>query len=131
MSDDAVRGAEGESVRKKVVDLMDYAEPFLEKFPRSEKGYAGLATKIRQCFNSMAEREMDTHKCYYPKSVLKELNELDKQIQYAKFFVERAYVKKCIDLKRLSIMNDYLVQIGRMTGSWIQKVKASDNSRGR
>ncbi len=122
MSDKPTKGAEGESVRQKVADMMDYAEPFLERFPRPEKGYAGLATKIRMCLNTMAEREIDTHKCYYAKSVLKELNELDKQIQYAKFYVERAYKKRCVDQKRFNVMSDYLTQIGRMTGSWIQKV---------
>lgn len=52
MSDTATKGAEGESIRQKVADMMDYAEPFLEKFPRPEKGYAGLATKIRMCMNT-------------------------------------------------------------------------------
>lgn len=131
MSDIATKGAEGESVRQKVADMMDYAEPFLENFPRPEKGYAGLATKIRMCMNTMAEREMDTHKCYYPKSVLKELNELDKQVQYAKFYVERAYKKRILDKQRFNVMNDYLTQIGKMTGSWIQKVSASAKSDGR
>ena len=110
--------------------MMDYAEPFLDRFPRPEKGYAGLATRIRMCLNTMAEREMDTHKCYYAKSVLKELNELDKQVQYAKFYVERAYKKHCIDQKRFNVMSDYLTQIGKMTGSWIQKVTMSAKSNG-
>ena len=123
----SARGVEGESVRQKVADMMDYAEPFLDKFPRSEKGYAGLATKIRMCMNAIAEREMDTHKCYYPKSVLKELNELDKQVQYGKFYIQRAYKKKILDLKRFTIMSDYLLQIGKMTGSWIGKIKQSSN----
>lgn len=130
MSDNPTKGAEGESVRQKVADMMDYAEPFLERFPRPEKGYAGLATKIRTCLNTMAEREIDTHKCYYAKSVLKELNELDKQIQYAKFYVERAYKKRCIDQKRFNVMSDYLTQIGRMTGSWIQKVMETAKTGG-
>ena len=130
MSDKPTKGAEGESVRQKVEDMMDYAEPFLERFPRPDKGYAGLATKIRMCLNTMAEREMDTHKCYYAKSVLKELNELDKQVQYAKFYVERAYKKRCIDQKRFNVMSDYLTQIGKMTGSWIQKVTISAKSNG-
>ena len=125
----AARGVEGESVRQKVADMMDYAEPFLDKFPRSEKGYAGLATKIRMCMNAIAEREMDTHKCYYPKSVLKELNELDKQVQYGKFYIQRAYKKKILDLKRFTIMSDYLLQIGKMTGSWIGKIKQSSNTK--
>ncbi len=125
MHDAATRGAEGESVRQKIEDMMDYAEPILDKFPRPEKGYAGLATKIRTCMNAMAEREMDTHKCFYAKSVLKELNALDKQIQYAKFYVARAHNKRLIDRKKFGTLNDYLTQIGKMTGSWIIKVKAT------
>lgn len=131
MSDTVTKGAEGESIRQKVADMMDYAEPFLEKFPRPEKGYAGLVTKIRMCMNTMAEREMDTHKCYYAKSVLKELNELDKQVQYAKFYVERAYKKRILDQKRFNVMSDYLSQIGKMTGSWINKVNATAQNNGR
>ena len=42
MSDTATKGAEGESIRQKVADMMDYAEPFLEKFPRPEKGRKGM-----------------------------------------------------------------------------------------
>ena len=47
MREDATKGAERESVLTKVSDAMDYIEPFLDKFPRPEKGYAGLATRIR------------------------------------------------------------------------------------
>ena len=70
---------------------------------------------------------MDTRKCRYAKSTLKELNELDKQVQYAKFYVARAYKKKILDHKRFGEVNDYLAQIGKMTGSWISVVsKAVD-----
>ena len=74
---------------------------------------------------------MDTHKCYYAKSVLKELNELDKQVQYAKFYVERAYKKRILDQKRFNVMSDYLSQIGKMTGSWINKVNATAQNHDR
>ena len=76
MRDEATKGAERESVLTKIEDAMDYIEPFLDKFPRPEKGYAGLATRIRQTLCTMAERAMDTQKCFYAKSTLKELTEL-------------------------------------------------------
>lgn len=126
----ATRGAEKESVLTKISDMMDYSEPFLDKFPRPEKSYCGLATKIRHCMQSMAERAMDTQKCYYPKSVLKELNELDKQIMYAKFYVKRAHTKGYLNFHRFEVVSDYLTQVGKMTGSWIAKVKESDKSNG-
>ena len=124
----ATRGAEKESVLTKISDMMDYSEPFLDKFPRPEKSYCGLATKIRHCMQSMAERAMDTQKCYYPKSVLKELNELDKQIMYAKFYVKRAHTKGYLNFHRFEVVSDYLTQVGKMTGTWIAKVKESDKS---
>lgn len=123
--DEPVRGAEGQSVLTKIADLIDYIEPFMDRMPRADKGHEGLGTKLRGCIYAMAERAMDTRKCRYAKSTLKELNELDKQIQYAKFYVARAYKKKIIDHKRFEEANDYLVQIGKMTGSWISVVSKS------
>lgn len=131
MGEEKSGGEETCRVIQKIKDLMDYAEPQLDKFPRPEKGYAGLATKIRMCFNTMAERTMDTQKCFYAKSTLKELNELDKQIQYAKFYVERAKKKGILDFKKFEIISDYLDQIGKMTGSWIGKVLESEKNNGK
>lgn len=131
MSEERTGGEDTGRVLQKLKDLMDYAEPQLDKFPRPEKGYAGLATKIRMCFNTMAERAMATQKCFYAKSTLKELNELDKQIQYAKFYVERAKKKGILDFKKFEIMSDYLDQIGKMTGSWIGKVMESEKNNGK
>ena len=122
----ATQGAEGESVLTKTEDAMDYIEPFLDKFPRPEKGYAGLATKIRQCLNGMAECAMNTQKCHYAKSVLKELNDLDKQLMYCRFYAKRAQKKKVMSLHTYATFgNDYLNEIGKMLGSWIKKVAAT------
>ena len=120
--DEPVKGAEGQSVLTKIADLIDYAEPFIDKMPKTDKGREGLGTKLRECFYVMAERAMDTRKCRYAKSTLKELNDLDKHLQYAKFYVERAYAKKSIDRQRHTQINDRLEEIGKMTGSWIKTV---------
>ena len=131
MREDATKGAERESVLTKVSDAMDYIEPFLDKFPRPEKGYAGLATKIRQTLNAMAERAMDTQKCHYSKSTLKELTELDKQLSYCRFYAKRAKEKKVMALHTYSVFNDYLTEIGKMLGSWIKTVEASEQKEAR
>lgn len=111
---------------QKIEDMMDYAFPEIDKFPRTERGYKGLATILRGIMDEMARRCLDTKKCYYAKSVLKELNELDKQIAYGKFYVKLAYRRKLFPYKKFEIINDYLEQIGKMTGSWISKVMESE-----
>ena len=126
--EEATSGAERESVLTKLEDTMDYIEPFLDKFPRPEKGYAGLATKIRMTMNAMAERAMDTQKCYYAKSTLKELNELDKQLMYCRFYAKRAKKKAVMSLHTFSTFDGYLYEIGCMLGSWIKTVRASEEA---
>ena len=128
MRNDATKGAERESVLTKVADAMDYIEPFLDKFPRPEKGYAGLATRIRQTLNAMAERAMDTQKCHYAKSTMKELTELDKQLMYCRFYARRAKEKKAMSLHTYSVVNDHLTEIGNMLGGWIRVVRAAEEA---
>ena len=36
--DEPVKGAEGQSVLTKIGDLIDYAEPFIDKTPETDKG---------------------------------------------------------------------------------------------
>lgn len=111
---------------QKIEDLIGYAFPQIDKFPRQERSYGGLATKLRATIMNMAERCLDTKKCYYPKSTIKVLNELDKEIQYAKFWTKTAYQMGYFNIQRLSVMNDYLDQIGKLTGSWIKTVMESE-----
>ncbi len=113
-------------VLQKIEDMMRYAFPQIDKLPRNERSYSGMATKLRSVMMNMAERCLDTQKCFYAKSVLKELNELDKQIQYGKYYVKAAYDMKLFTMKNFKIINEYLEQIGKMTGSWIKTVTESE-----
>jgi len=121
----------GDRTLQKIEDMMDYTIPELDKFPKTEKGYRGIATIIREIMDEMAKRCLDIKKCYYGKSVLKELNELDKQIAYGKFYVKLAYRRKLWTYKKFEMVNDYLEQIGKMTGSWISKVMEAEAKHGK
>ena len=114
---------------QKIEDMMRYAFPQIDKFPRNERSSSGMATKLRSVMFNMAERCLDTQKCFYAKSVLKELNEMDKQIQYGKYYVKVAYDMKLFTMKSFKIINDYLEQIGKMTGSWIKTVTESEDKK--
>lgn len=111
---------------QKIEDMIRYAFPEIDKFPRQERSYGGMATKLRMIMMNMVERCLDTKKCYYAKSVLKELNDLDKEIAYGKFYVKAAYDMKLLPMKKFSIINDYLEQIGKMTGSWINTIMEAE-----
>lgn len=123
MSDKYNQDEEKSRVITKIKELMDYLEPQLDKFPRSEKSYAGIATRMRMCMNAMAESCVGAEMSWYAKSVLKELFELDKQIQYARFYTERCKSKKYFEFRRFEIVMNYLEEIGKMTGAWIKKVE--------
>lgn len=111
-----------EPTLQKIEDLIEYAYPQIDKFPRSERGYEGMATRLKGIMARMADRANDTKKCYYPKSLLKTLGELDKEIAYCKFWVKVAKDLKLLPFDKFSNINDYLSEIGRMTGSWIKTV---------
>ena len=120
--EEEVKVEEGDRTLQKIEDMMVYAFPQMDKFPRTERGYAGMTTIIRTAMMKMSEHCLDTKKCYYAKSVLKELNELDKEIAHCKFYVKLAYKNGLFPAKTFGIVSDYLAQIGKMTGSWINTI---------
>lgn len=107
----------------KIQDMIEYAFPQIDKFPRPEKSYEGMATRLKGIMARMAENCMDTKKCYYAKSLLKQLDELDREIMHCKFWVKVAYQTKLFSFKNFEVINDYLEQIGKMTGSWMNTVR--------
>lgn len=110
----------------KIQDMIEYAFPQIDKFPRPEKSYEGMATRLKGIMARMAENCMDTKKCYYAKSLLKQLDELDREIMHCKFWVKVAYQTKLFSFKNFEVINDYLEQIGKMTGSWMNTVREAE-----
>lgn len=126
MSDAENKSKNRDRTLQKIEDMIQYAFPQIDKFPRPERSYGGMATKLRMVMMNMADRCLDTKKCYYAKSVLKELNELDKEIAHGKFYVKVAHDMKLLPMKQFSIINGYLEQIGKMTGSWINTIMEAE-----
>lgn len=120
------KGDSRDRTLQKIEDMIRYAFPEIDKFPRQERSYGGMATKLRTIMMNIADRCLDTKKCYYAKSVLKELNELDKEIAYGKFYMKVAFDMKLFPFKSFEIINDYLEQIGKMTGKWISTIMEAE-----
>lgn len=114
----------------KIQDMIEYAFPQIDKLPRPEKSYEGMATRLKGIMARMADHCIDTQKCYYAKSLLKQLDELDKEIQHCKFWVKVAYRTKLFSFTNFEVINDYLTQIGKMTGSWMNTVREAEKKEG-
>lgn len=110
----------------KIEDMIEYAFPQIEKFPKSQRGSEGMSTRLMGIMARMADYCMDTKKCYYAKSLLKQLDELDKEIAHCKFWVKVSYNLKYFSYERFEIINNYLTEIGKMTGSWINTVREAE-----
>lgn len=114
------------SCLQKIEDMMEYADPVMNSMPRTEKGYSGLATKIRATMQSMADKSMDAQKAHYAKSTLKELGELDNLIEHCHFYIKHAKRMKLISFTQFDMINGYLSEVGKITGAWIKTVMESE-----
>lgn len=104
----------GEHAIQKIEDMYEYAYPALAQFPKSEK-YA-MAADIKRCMDALLERCIEAEKAYYKKTTLREM---DCAVAKLKHYVKLAYRLRFLPEKKFHILNDYLDQIGRMTGAWI------------
>lgn len=123
------KDGELKGVQLKINDMWDHIDPFLDAFPRSEKGYAGLGTLMKLTIAKMAEAALDATKEYTAKSVLKDLHELDKLNQHLTYYLDRAEKKKIISGRHADSTRDYITDIGRLTGGWIRTINESEKSK--
>lgn len=108
---------------QKIEDMMEYAYPVLQQFPKAEK--YSMAADLKRCMDIMLERCVEAEKAYYKKTTLREL---DVPVAKCKTYVKMAYRLKFMSYKKFEIINDYLTQIGKMVGGWIKTMNESESS---
>lgn len=108
---------------QKIEDMMEYAYPVLQQFPKAEK--YSMAADLKRCMDIMLERCVEAEKAYYKKTTLREL---DVAVAKCKTYVKMAYRLKFVSYKKFEIINDYLTQIGKMVGGWIKTMNESESS---
>ena len=108
---------------QKIEDMMEYAYPVLQQFPKAEK--YSMAADLKRCMDIMLERCVEAEKAYYKKTTLREL---DVAVAKCKTYVKMAYRLKFMSYKKFEIINDYLTQIGKMVGGWIKTMNESESS---
>ena len=102
-------------VQQRVYDMMLYAYPALEQFPKSQK--FSLAQDMKHCMDKIILLVITANKKYTKKTTLQEL---DVEIAALKVYVRLAADLKYLPLKKYEVWSGQLVEIGRMVGGWIR-----------
>lgn len=128
-------GPEGEVPRRfimkeKVGDMMKYALPLLDNFPRRNRKLADI---LRDSVLEMYRLTTELEKSYYKKTTLQKL---DVELAVVKEFVVLASDKDYCGLKfappltlhQREVWSRHNDEIGRMIGGYIKAVRARENA---
>ena len=102
-------------IQQKVYDMILYAYPALEQFPKSQK--FSLAQDIKKCMDKVLRLVITANKKYTKKTTLQEL---DVEIAALKVYIRVAADLKYLSFKKYEVWSGMLVEIGKMVGGWIR-----------
>lgn len=104
-------------VLQKVQDMMEYAYPMLNQFPKAEK--FSLAQDIRHCMNTILELTITEDKRYSKKTTLENL---DIENTKLKIYIRLSFRLKYISKHTYSVWEEKVVEIGKMIGGLMKSV---------
>lgn len=104
-------------VLQKVQDMMEYAYPMLNQFPKAEK--FSLAQDIRHCMNTILELTITEDKKYSKKTTLENL---DIENTKLKIYIRLSFRLKYISKHTYSVWEEKVVEIGKMIGGLMKSV---------
>jgi len=102
-------------IQQKVYDMILYAYPALEQFPKSQK--FSLAQDIKRCMDEVLRLVIMANKKYTQKTTLQEL---DVEVAALKVYIRVAADLRYLPLKKYEVWSGMLVEIGKMVGGWIR-----------
>ena len=102
-------------IQQKVYDMLLYAYPALEQFPKSQK--FSLAADIKMSMDSILRLVISANKKYTKKTTLQEL---DIEIAALKVYIRLATDLRYLPIKKYEVWSGKLVEIGKMVGGWIR-----------
>ena len=105
-------------ILQKVQDLMEYAYPILNQFPKAEK--FSFAQDIRHSMNELLELTIAEDRHYYKKTTVENMDVCNQKL---KIYVRVAYNLKYIDKHRYAVWESKIVEIGKMIGGLLKSVK--------
>ena len=102
---------------QKVKDMMLYAYPALNQFPKSEK--FAMVADIKRNMDEMLELCIEYQKKYQNKTTLRNLDIANAKLMA---YIQLAHGLKFLPMKKYEIWSEMLVEIGKMIGGLIKAV---------
>ncbi len=107
-------------IQQKVYDMILYAYPAIEQFPKSQK--FSLAQDMKKNMNQIMRLVITANKKYTKKTTLQEL---DIEVTALKTYIRIACDLNYLSIKKYEVWSKMLVEIGRMVGGWIKSTRES------
>ena len=105
---------------QKVKDMMLYAYPALNQFPKSEK--FAMVADIKRNMDEMLELCIEVKKKYQNKTTLRNLDIANAKLMA---YIQMAQQLKFLPMKKYEVWSEMLVEIGKMIGGLIKAVNRS------
>lgn len=105
---------------QKVKDMMLYAYPALNQFPKSEK--FAMVADIKRNMDEMLELCIEYQKKYHNKTTLRNLDTANAKLMA---YIQLAHGLKFLSMKKYEIWSEMLVEIGKMIGGLIKDANRS------
>ena len=105
---------------QKVKDMMLYAYPALNQFPKSEK--FAMVADIKRNMDEMLELCIEVEKKYQNKTTLRNLDTANAKLMA---YIQVAYQLKFLPMKKYEIWSEMLVELGKMIGGLIKAANRS------
>lgn len=103
---------------QKVKDMMLYAYPALNQFPKSEK--FAMVADIKRVMDEMLELCIEIDKKIYRKNSLQNLDVANAKLQA---YLQMAKLLRFLPIKKYEIWSAQSVEIGKMIGGLLKAVK--------
>ena len=108
----------------KIEDMMVYAEPILQKFPKYARFHR--VTDIVRCMDRMMEIAVEADKKYYKKTTLQSL---DVEVERLRRYVRISLRLKYISHRTYKTWAEKIDEVGKMVGGWIKANQIKENKR--
>ena len=91
---------------QKIEDMMEYAYPVLQQFPKSEK--FAMAADMKLVMDVMLEKAVEAQKKYFKKTTLQELDVANTKLQH---YLRVAFRLRFVSMHKYEVWSKQLVEI--------------------
>ena len=105
-------------IQQKVYDMIMYAYPAIEQFPKAQK--FSLAQDMKRCLDNIMRYIIAANKKYTKKTTLQEL---DIEVAALKVYIRMAHELGYLPPKKYEVWSKMTVEVGKMVGGWIKATR--------